>query len=151
VLKREKTQSIQRRSLALFVQGIVIKNRSQFPQRAISQGVLSKKDVVNFYGGLVRKEYCSRKTESIFPARELLLSSRSHSFRFLRNRKTVPVRAPRYFPEQYPLLIGLFLLKGLARSVSSPGGIAAQYRVTTIPPGETFFLSDTPSLISRRN
>jgi len=92
-------------------------HQSQFPQR-FSFGVLFRKTTVSFPSGKIRKGYCSRKTESILPAGELLFSSRSHSFRFFQNRKTVPVRAPRYFPEQYPFLIGIFLSKDRARSVS---------------------------------
>jgi hypothetical protein len=86
--------------------------------------------MVNFPSGKIRKEHCSGKTESILPARELLFSSRSHSFRFFQNRKTLPVRAPRYFPEQCPLLIGMFFSKVRARSVC-----------------ETFFMKGTPELV----
>jgi hypothetical protein len=40
----------KRKRLSVFVQGIVLKKRSQFPLRSISQGVLSEKDMVNFPG-----------------------------------------------------------------------------------------------------
>ncbi|MBN1694413.1 hypothetical protein JW879_03320 [candidate division WOR-3 bacterium] len=51
-------------------------------------------------------------------------------------QKTMLAHPARRFLGQYPLLI--LSIKDRARSVSSPGGIAAQYRATTIPPGETF-------------
>ncbi|MBN1694694.1 hypothetical protein JW879_04730 [candidate division WOR-3 bacterium] len=107
VLKREKTQSTQRRSLALFVQGIVLKNRSQFPRCFISRGVLFEKNRVHFTDGF-GSGVSLRKTAVSFPCEETAawLST--------------------------SLLLAL--PKDHARSVS-----------------ETFFLSDTPSLISRRN
>jgi len=94
-------------SHSVFVQYIVLKNRSQFLRRFISRGVLFEKNRVHFTYGC-RSRVSLRKTAVSFPCEETAawLST------------SLLLASP----------------KDRARSVS-----------------ETFFLSDTPSLISGRN
>jgi len=102
--KADHSSGMRSISPPVFVQGIVLENRSQFPLRFISQGVLSEKTRVNFPG----EEIALYLSVSLFSiSKELKIHARSTSevfswtallTHFVNRSPCLPAPWNRYFP-----------------------------------------------------